>query len=425
MNLDPEHVVKAAGSDSGPVLESLPQSAPGATNRLATAARPRTIDSLEPGGRELFTRLFWLSSAILFLLIIWKVGPVMIEDYQYSLTRGKVRAEYDNAVEQLASDPLDGVSRAYQLVAQNIRPSVVSIRTLKKVRDIRNGQGRSIEPGQGSGVIMSEEGYLLTNAHVVRGASSIEVTLFDRRVFAAMIVGETDQFNDLAVLKIEASNLIPAQWGDSDELQVGSIVWAIGSPFGLEQTVTSGIVSAKNRYDKNSPQLELLQTDAAVNPGNSGGPLVDSQGRVVGINTSIFGNEFLGISFAVPSVQAKFVYDQTIKNGFVTRGIIGARPAPIFQTDASRFGLPDTNGALLEVVEPNSPAKRSGLRRHDVVRSWNGYPIRDYNQLFRYVSMTEPYSVADVGIIRNGHPKSLKVQVGSRRDYENASLEGR
>ena len=395
------------------------------TKAEVMVSAPRLDRSLEPGGRELFTRLFWLSSAILFFLIIWKVGPVLVEDYQYSLTRGKVRAEYDNAVDQLADDPLNRVSLAYQLVAQKIRPSVASIRTLKKSRDFKTGQNKLLEPGQGSGVVMSEKGYLLTNAHVVRGASSIEVTLFDRRVFKATIVGETDQFNDLAVLKIDADNLIPAQWGNSDELEVGSIVWAIGSPFGLEQTVTSGIVSAKNRYDRNSPQLELLQTDAAVNPGNSGGPLVDSQGRVVGINTSIFGNEFLGISFAVPSVHARFVYEQTIKKGYVTRGIIGARPVPVFQTDAFRFGLPDTNGALLAVVEPDSPAKRSGLQRHDVVRAWNGYPIQDYNQLFRYVSMTEPYSVADVDIIRNGQPQSLKVQVGSRRDYENASFESR
>ena len=200
---------------------------------------------------------------------------------------------------------------------------------------------------------MSEEGFILTNEHVVRGAEEIQITLYDRRVYQAKLIGQADSYNDLAVLKIDADDLVPAEWGDSDSLEVGSIVWAIGSPYGLDQTVTSGIISAKNRYDRNQPQQELMQTDSAVNPGNSGGPLVDAMGRVVGINTSIYGEQFQGISFAVPSVQAKFVYEETIKKGYVRRGILGAIPTPKCRRTSSICRRCSPNG---------SNGSRRGLR---------------------------------------------------------------
>lgn len=346
---------------------------------------------------------------MLLVFIVWKIGPMVAESYQYSLVKGRIEAEFDTAEKMLATDPLQSVSEAYQLVAMKTRPSVVSVRAESEVPGEASGQG--------SGVIMSEEGYILTNEHVVGDSNQINVTLYDRRIYRAKVIGATDRYNDLAVLKIEADNLIPAEWGDSDKIEVGSIVWAIGSPFGLAQSVTSGIVSAKNRYDVNSPKQELLQTDAAVNPGNSGGPLVDSLGRVVGINTSIHGSEFRGISFAVPSVQAKFVYEQIIEKGYVSRGLLGATPRPVFQRDANRLGLPDIDGALLERVAENSPAKQSGLRANDVVRTWNGKTIDEFLKLYRFVSMTEPQSVAEVGIIRNGKEQILNVKVGSRRSW--------
>ena len=210
--------------------------------------------------------------------------------------------------------------------------------------------------------------------------------------------------------------MVPAQWGDSDQLEVGSIVWAIGSPFGLDQSVTSGIISAKNRYDKNSPQQELLQTDAAVNPGNSGGPLVDAQGRVVGINASIYGDQFQGISFAVPSIQAKFVYEATIENGYVPRAWLGVEPVAVYQRDISRLGLPDINGAKLHDVQRDSPADTGGLRVNDVVRTWNGNDIDDYHKLYRYVSMTPPNSLARVKIIREGVEHDLDIRVGDLKN---------
>ena len=380
----------------------------GNSSRLAETHVPKQDHPRTRPGNDLFSRLFWLATCALIVLLVWKVGPLVVENYQYSSVKGTIRGEYDAAVELMKGDPLQGLSRAYQLVALKTRPSVVSIRAVNR--------NRKLDTGQGSGVIMSVDGFVLTNEHVVRDAELIEVTLYNRRVYVATVVGIADRYNDLAVLKIQADNLIPAEWGDSDQMQVGSIVWAIGSPFGLAQTVTSGILSAKNRFDPRAPNVELLQTDAAVNPGNSGGPLVDSMGRVVGINTSIHGPEFRGISFAVPSVQAKFVYDQILERGYVSRGLLGAYPKAVDQSVAERFGLPDIDGALLESIEPDSPAMRSGLRVNDVVRSWDGNPIDEHNKLFRYVSMTSPESVAQVEIIRDGRFQSLEVQVGSRSD---------
>ena len=410
--MNPEH--RHTSSHSVPNPDGTPHRIRERERRTESVPTKRPPQRRE--GESFIARFFWFTASAAFVLCVWKIGPEVLENYQYSLTKGKIRAEYENAIEMLDSNPLQGVSDAYQLVAQKIRPSVVSVQALKGT-SIAEDDSRFIENGQGSGVIMSSEGYILTNEHVVRDARSIEVTLYDRRVYRAKVVGQADKYNDLAVLKIEANGLIPAEWGDSDDLDVGSIVWAIGSPFGLDQTVTSGIISAKNRYDRRAPQQELLQTDAAVNPGNSGGPLVDSMGRVVGINTSIYGEQFQGISFAVPSVQAKFVYEETLKQGYVSRGILGVQPTAVYQRDAQEFNLPDIQGALLRRVEFNSPARKGGLKRNDVIRSWNGMAIDDFHKLYRFVSMTEPGSIARVKIIRSGLEKTLDIKVGSHRKY--------
>ena len=394
-----------------------------ANERNTTVSRP-SVRRVKPNHHHqadgLFTRLIWFLASLGLVLCVWRIGPEILENYYYAAAKGQARAEYENALELLEEDPLGGVSQAYELVAQKIRPSVVSVQATKPKERISNSgrRARFIESGQGSGVIMSDEGYILTNKHVIRNATEIRVTLYDRRVYSATVVGEADRYNDLAVLKINGDELVPAEWGDSDELEVGSIVWAIGSPYGLDQTVTSGIISAKNRYDRDEPQQELLQTDAAVNPGNSGGPLVDSQGRVVGINASIYGDQFQGISFAVPSVQAKFVYEQTMKRQYVPRGFLGARPKAVYQSDASQLGLPDIDGALLSEIEYDSPASRSGLRLYDVVRTWNGQTVDDFHKLYRFVSMTEPKSVAEVEIIRDGKPQFIDVRVGARKEWQ-------
>ncbi|MCH2181219.1 MAG: trypsin-like peptidase domain-containing protein [Mariniblastus sp.] len=355
-------------------------------------------------------RLSWFFVSLVMILLAWYLLPMMIEQYQYAATKGKIRAEYDNAVRLLEQKPLESVSNAYELVAQKVRPSVVSIQTAVPTQSFLRNMA-----GQGSGVIMNSNGHILTNAHVIQGAEQIRVVLHDRRSFTATQVGEVDVLNDLAVLKIDATNLIPAEWGESEKLSVGSIVWAVGSPFGYDQTVTSGIISAKDRMRRGNGHQQMLQTDAAVNPGNSGGPLVDAQGRVVGINTAIHGEQFQGISFAVPSEIAKFVFDQVIDKGYVDFGILGAFPEPVFQSDAERLNLPDINGALIREVILDSPADSAGLQKNDVIRSWDGKQIIGHGNLFRFVDMTTPNTKIKLGVFRNGQQRELEVTVGSRR----------
>ena len=356
---------------------------------------------------------FWFLATICLVLAAWFVGPIAIEKYQYSVTRGRVQAEYENAVAQLKNAPLSDVSLAYQLVAQKIRPSVVSIQSESTAR---MGRQQFTTAGQGSGVVLTGSGYIMTNEHVVRNASKVRVTMHDRRQYEADVIG-SDEFTDLAVLKIDAGNLVPAEWGNSDDLQVGSMVWAVGSPYGLEQTVTSGILSAKDRQGRESPYQEFLQTDAAVNPGNSGGPLVNANGQVVGINTSIYGEKFQGISFAVPSAVAQHVYEQIKANRKVSRGFLGVQPEMVLHDDVQRLDLPDLNGALIKVVRRDTPAAQAGIQPDDVIRTWDGHEVRHWNRLYRYIAMTKPASVAKVNIFRDGKSIEVNVPVGKRSDF--------
>lgn len=354
----------------------------------------------------------WFLASLMLLLAAWFLGPELVSRYQYAVTRGRIAAEYENATKQLANAPLDGVSTAYQLVAQKIRPSVVSIHAANP-----DQRGRAVPAGgQGSGVIMSGDGYILTNRHVVNNAGQINVMLDDRREYRARLVG-SDERSDLAVLRIEASGLFPAEWGSSDDLQVGSMVWAVGSPYGLQQTVTSGILSAKERMDAAGNPHEFLQTDAAINPGNSGGPLVNAQGQVVGINTSIYGESFLGISFAVPSSVARFVFEQIVDNGSVTRGFLGIQPRPVVHNDLIEQKLPDLNGAVVARIPPGGPAAGSDLRVGDIIRRWDGKRVTSYNTLYRYIGMSLPRTRVRVDVIRGGESMTLTVSVGDAGNY--------
>lgn len=365
------------------------------TNPSHRPDRPEHSDS--SGG------LYFLFATAATLFGVWFVGPRLVEQYHYAAEIGKSRAQYENAVNQLSDSPLFNVSQAYQLVAQKVRPSVVSINAIKSHRE---------SSGLGSGVVMSTDGYVMTNAHVLEDASRFFVQLDDRRRYEATLIG-TDKISDLALLKISAPSLIPAEWGDSEHAEVGSIVWAVGSPYGFQQTVTSGILSGKDRPGEGlSGKQNLLQTDAAVNPGNSGGPLVDSQGRVIGINTSIFGETFQGISFAVPSSTVTFVYQQLKQHGFVTRGYLGVLPAEVDFSDVQRLNLPDLNGAKLSRVLYNSPADRAGIRPNDIIRSWNGTPIKEFKTLFRLAEMTKPTETVLVTLIRDGQEHRTQVTLG-------------
>ncbi len=314
---------------------------------------------------------------ILTITVAWLIGPRLVEEYHYAAAVGKARGEYEHAVKQLEQAPLTEVSLAYQMVAQRIRPSVVSVKAFK-----------SKEVGFGSGVLLSADGYIMSNAHVIKDASRFQVELYDRRQVTARLVG-VDNESDLAVLKIEANNLIPATWGDSDAIEVGSMVWAIGSPYEFNQTITSGILSGKNRRgDAYHTKQTLLQTDAAVNPGNSGGPLVDIQGKVIGINTSIFGKTFQGISFAVPSSTAKFVFEQLVTDQEVERGYLGLSPGEVSVKRAHALGLPDQRGAIVREITTGSPAYQAGIRPGDILRTWQGVAIENYRQVFRLAEAT-------------------------------------
>lgn len=364
---------------------------------------------------EVWKSLGWLAVMILVFLSAITVGPRIVEQYQYAAARGRMRAQYEAATDMLSKVSMRESALSSELVVHRIRPSVVSIQAGSKHRN------RSRQPmmrGQGSGIIISDDGMVVTNNHVIEKAEEIIVTLADRREFSATVVGR-DVETDLAVLKIDASDLIPAEWGDSDELELGAPVWAMGSPFGLDQTVTRGIVSGKhrrtadNRGDAN-PHQDLLQTDAAVNPGNSGGPLVNSVGQVIGINTSIYGEFFQGISFAVPSSLAKEIVQKLIKSGHVQRGFLGVSPRDVTHADALRLKLPEISGARLETVEPDAPAFRAGLRRDDVVVKIGGTPIDNHIMLFRQIALTAPGVETAIDYYRNGELSSTQVQVGYR-----------
>lgn len=358
------------------------------------------------------SHFLWFLLTIALFFAAWYLGPNLVERYQYAAAKGRVQAQYEHAVETLEKQPLNNVSMAYQLVAQKIKPSVVSVNTQKIGSNVERNTIENVA-SEGSGVVLTEDGYILTNNHVVQNARRIDVILYDRRVYEATVIG-SDEWTDLAVLKIEANNLIPAEWGDSDECEVGTLVWAVGNPYGLRQTITSGILSGKDRQGESSIYQEFLQTDAAVNPGNSGGPLVDASGKVIGINTSIYGPSFQGISFAVPSILAQHVYRQIRKHGKVERGFLGVLPGVVFQHHADQLQLSDLDGAIILQVDNETPASDAGIEVGDVIRSWDGHPVTNWRHLYRYVSMTQPNSCATVQLIRGGELLELTVKVTDR-----------
>ncbi|HEY3809070.1 MAG TPA: DegQ family serine endoprotease [Steroidobacteraceae bacterium] len=271
--------------------------------------------------------------------------------------------------------------------------------------------------GQGSGFIISPDGLVLTNAHVVKDADSVTVKLTDHREFKAKVLG-SDTTSDLAVLKIDAHGLTPVRIGNSDQLNVGDYVLAIGAPFGLEETATAGIVSAKGRSLPNDGAVAFIQTDAAVNPGNSGGPLFDSSGAVVGINSQIYTNSggYQGVAFAIPINLAVQVESQIVKNGKVEHGRLGVEVQTLDQALADSFHLNSPSGALVSKVEPDSAAARAGIKPGDVILKYNGTPIEDSGQLSSHVSMAAPGERATLEILREGKPQTLTAIIGSASD---------
>jgi len=270
------------------------------------------------------------------------------------------------------------------------------------------------EQGVGSGVIMTSDGYILTNNHVIDGATGLLVKLVDGREFKARVIG-ADPKSDIAVLKVDGTNLPYVTVGDSAKLQVGDFALAIGNPFGVGQSVTMGIVSATGRSQLGIEEYEdFIQTDAPINPGNSGGALVNDRGDLIGINTAIIahgsaGNQ--GIGFAVPINMARNVMDQIVKDGKVTRAYLGVLPQDVSPAIAKAFGKADTRGALVGDVTPNSPASRAGIEKGDIVVDVNGAQVVDSNHLRMTISMMAPESTQTLRVLRNGEARSVKVQL--------------
>jgi len=266
----------------------------------------------------------------------------------------------------------------------------------------------------GSGVIVRADGHIVTNNHVVEHADEIEVTLPDKRKFKAKVIG-TDPKTDVAVIKIEATGLPILPWTDSGRLEVGELVLAVGSPFGLTQTVTMGIISAIGRANMGIVDYEdFIQTDAAINPGNSGGALVNLHGELVGINTAIFTRTggYMGIGFAIPSNMVRTVMDSLIKHGKVVRGWLGVSIQELTPDLAKEFGVSETAGALVADVMEDSPASKAGFERGDVITELDGKPVRDPTHLRTLVADSAPGTKVTITVLRDKDRKSLEVMLG-------------
>lgn len=332
------------------------------------------------------------------------------------------------------STPVAASPNSFADVVDRVAPAVVTIHSSRQVRPPRQhpffddprfreffGLPRTQEreapriQGLGSGVIVSPEGYILTNHHVIDGAEEITVGLTDHRTFTAKVVG-SDPPSDLAVLKIDEHNLPVLNMGDSDRARVGDVVLAIGNPLGLEQTVTAGIISAKGRSTGLSDGSfeDFLQTDAPINQGNSGGALVSATGELIGINSQILsptgGN--IGIGFAIPVNMAKNVMEQIIRNGTVRRGSLGVTIQPLTPDAVSKLGLQTARGALVSSVVGGGPAERAGVRAGDVITAFNGAAVADPNGLRNAVAGTAPGTDATLTVWRNGREEQLRVRLG-------------
>jgi serine protease Do len=270
--------------------------------------------------------------------------------------------------------------------------------------------------GQGSGFIISKDGYILINNHVVGEADLIKVKLADGREFKAKVIG-TDPQSDVAVIKIDATDLPVLRLGDSDKIEVGEWVIAIGNPFGLSHTVTVGVVSAKGRSRIGINDYEdFIQTDAAINPGNSGGPLVNIHGEAIGMNTAIFSRSggYMGIGFAIPINMAKAIKDQLLEKGKVTRGWLGVVIQDIDEELAKSFGLKKTEGVLIAEVSEGSPAEKAGLKQGDIILRLNGKKVDDVGELRNKIALTAPGTKVKMGVLRENRHKTLQVTIGKQ-----------
>ena len=365
-----------------------------------------------------------------------------VAGFGYGMTATAKTGEAQAAATAAVSAGSPMVPGNFSDLAEKVRTGVVNIQVSKKVKNVgferfggnpfgdRNPFGDFFGPfegnqpdrkqqGVGSGFIMSKEGYILTNNHVVEDADQIKVKLAGGKEFDGKIVGR-DPKTDLALIKIAGdSDLQPLKLGNSDDLKVGNWVVAVGSPFGLEQTVTAGIVSAKGRVIGSGPYDNFIQTDASINPGNSGGPLINLQGEVVGINTAIIASG-QGIGFAIPINMAKEIAPQLQKRGHVTRGLLGVNIQDVTPELAKSLGLKESKGALVSQVVPGGPADKAGLEQGDVIVNFDGQPVGDSKDLPRIVASTPVGKTVTVKLLRDGKEVERQAKVGEMEE-ENTS----
>jgi serine protease Do len=376
-----------------------------------------------------------MKNLIKFLLFVVLVSGGISALYDYRIKSGglkflAVATEKYSLATAPTVDPkdiagLENLNRERRALVSAIIPSVVSIKTSKKVavrkqyqldpgdffnrnpRQFRNpNEEAMVQNSLGSGVVVTSEGHIITNNHVVDQVDEIEVQLSDGRTKKARLVG-SDAVVDLAVLKVDEAGLKPLKFGDSDAMQAGDFVIAIGNPFGFEETVTDGIISSKGRPNRVDGFGDYLQTNAAINPGNSGGPLVNLRGEIIGINTAIIpksgGSQ--GIGFAIPSNSVKVALESLLKNGRIIRGYLGIQARPATQ------GVAETDGVIVDDVVPNSPAAEAKLKRDDVIKKFNGHIVRNITELRSLVAQVELNKKVELELIRNGSTQKVMAEI--------------
>ncbi len=349
--------------------------------------------------------------------------------------RGQFRPE-EYTLKELPALEVDDVQLLARLNAEytqlvgSVVPSVVSIDTVGERRERLNYLGRTYErtwetTGIGSGVIVTPEGHIITNEHVIDGTLGIKVTLHDGRTFPARLIGK-DPTLDVAVLRLEGEGPFDAlSFGDSNRVQPGEMVFAVGNPFGLGETVTQGIVSAKERSISDR-QRDLFQTDAAINPGNSGGPLVNFQGEIIGINVAIYSPDtenqgFAGVGFSIPSNDVKDTFEQILERGRPVRGFLGLNGRDLSSRVRYELGYPRGNGVAIDVVVSGSPAEKAGLRANDIIQSYNGQPLRSLTQFITMIQRTKVGQEVELEVWRRREQMTFKPQIVDYDDWRRAA----
>jgi Do/DeqQ family serine protease len=394
-----------------------------------------------------FTPFSRFSVAFLCLLAVSPLGAATARDQKKSAppprTASKPVVRVDSTPVNEGGKP--GLVLSYADVLEPAEKAVVSVYSTKIIKEriainplfrqffgnIPDQERESRQEGLGSGVIVTSDGYILTNNHVVEGADELKITLADDRDFIAKVIG-SDPKTDIAVLKIDAKDLPTVTLADSDKLRVGDVVFAVGNPLGVGQTVTMGIISAKGRsklglLENVSGYEDFIQTDAAINMGNSGGALIDARGRLIGINSAILspsrGN--IGIGFAIPVNLASFIMNSLVQTGTVARGYLGVTSDTVTADVAEQLGLGrEMRGVVITDIDPDSPAEKAGLKRTDVILALNNHPVSSWEELRLLIAQIVPDTKATLKVIRDGKPRTVDVTLGKVTENPNEFLAG-